>query len=168
MKTAKGRRRIGFAGMEFSGVVHSETHITVPLPALMKLLRARAVAPHCCYDIEHDGDGRNDRYHFDIQRVAQWCDRELKMLRASIRRPWLLYFDGQVIHYCPHSNLSYELQPATPPAATPDQLGDGGAGSENGSPEAGSNMLPSASRANVSAVGNVLLPTRHGRVQTSH
>ena len=109
----KERRRIRFAGIEFSGTVHAEGHITVPVPVLCKLLRARSVAPHCCYDIEHDGAGDRDNYHFDIQRVADWCDRELRMLRGSIRRPWLLYFDGQVIHYCPHSNLSYELREAS-------------------------------------------------------
>jgi hypothetical protein len=162
MRTATHRERISFGGVTFSGVAHAPNHITVPVPALIKLLRARAVAPHCCYDIERDGGGDRDNYHFDIERVAEWCDRELRMLAGHIRRPWLLYYDGQVIHYCPHSNLSYELREA------PRQLSPGAVNRGNGSSVSGSRQFPSASSANVSAAGNASPPNCQARVQTSH
>ena len=113
--TKKPRVQVTFAGVTFSGFQHSDRHISVPVPALVKMLQRRAVAAHCCYDIEHDGNGEYDRFNQDVaaERLAAWCDRELGFL-APLGRPWLLYYeptaDGSgVVHYCPHCNLSYEL-----------------------------------------------------------
>ena len=108
------RPRITFAGVTFAGYQHGPGHITVPVSALKKLLRARLVRPHLSFDIEHDGDGRGDCYNQDIEKVAEWCDRQTERLENHYRRPWLLYYSPteDVIHYCPHSNLSNILTPA--------------------------------------------------------
>lgn len=112
----KERVRITFGGVEFSGIKHGDDHITVPVPAFRKILAARQFAVKLAYDIEHDGCGRRDRFneHVGAGQVAAWCQQQLSWM-ASTGRPHLLYFrpsEGTVT-YCPHSNESYTLRPAT-------------------------------------------------------
>jgi len=113
-QATKERPRVTFAGFTFATIQHGERHLTVTVPTLRKLLRARAVCAHLAYDIEHDGNGQYDRYNQDIEKVAEWCDRQIEWLAATYHRPWLLYYDPQTetIHYCPHSNLAYQLHAA--------------------------------------------------------
>ena len=105
------RMRVSFAGVEFTGHAHSPEHVTVPVPAFKKMLAGGRLKPRLAYDIEHDGDGSNDRFGEDV-RAEAFCREALKRFEWQ-GRPWLLYLaparDGAnaVLHYCPHSNLSY-------------------------------------------------------------
>lgn len=111
--STNGRVALTFAGVTFSGHRHSATHVTVPVPAFKKMLRSGKVMPRLCYDIEHDGNGSNDRFGQSVDARA-FCESALKSLER-MGRPWLLYLapasEGArvVLHYCPHSNLSYTL-----------------------------------------------------------
>jgi len=115
LATRKERKRVTFGRFEFSGFVHGDNHVSVPVSALKKILTTRQVAIHLVCDIEHDGNGEFDRFHQNVEqsKVAEWCDRELRSLAQHVRRPWLLYIDPttSVISYNPHSNLAYELSP---------------------------------------------------------
>ena len=105
------RQRLTFAGVTFTGHAHSTSHVSVPVPAFRKMLASGKLRPHLSYDIEHDGNGTYDRFNEDV-RAEAFCAETLKRLEHA-GRPWLLYLnpasDGAepVLHYCPHSNLSY-------------------------------------------------------------
>ena len=101
------RIRTTFAGVTFSGFAHGENHISVPTPAFRKILATGNVTAHLRYDIEHDGNGEHDLFNKDAQvdAIRQEFDR------WHGDRPWLLYLEPNksILHYCPHSNRSYEL-----------------------------------------------------------
>ena len=106
------RIRATFAGIEFSGFAHGGmAHVTVPLPAFRAILRAARFGVHLNYDIEHDGGGNNDVFARGGYDAPRWA---ANVLSGLDRRPHLLYLhpEESCLHYCPHSNLSYELRDA--------------------------------------------------------
>ncbi len=99
------RVEANFAGVNFSGFQHGQDMITVPRPAFLKILQGGKVRVWLAADIEHDGNGANDRYGGDVDPLA--------IVKDSLTwgRPWLLYLNPvkQRIVYCPHMNLHYEV-----------------------------------------------------------
>jgi hypothetical protein len=106
------RVRVTFAGITFSGFAHGSQgdHITVPTNAFRKILASGKLTARLCYDIEHDGNGANDL--FNRTANVETIQKKFEEWKKWQERPWLLYLDpiNRVLHYCPHSNQSYELK----------------------------------------------------------
>jgi len=113
------RVSIKFGGVEFKGIAHGKNHVTVPRPALVKILRAGKVIINRSYSYTDDYlyDAANNygkREGIPPQAILN-DPYHRHVLMESHHKPWLLCYNPEKheICYCPHSNESYTIKEVT-------------------------------------------------------
>jgi hypothetical protein len=111
-KTKLQRTRITFAGVEFSGIVRGADYITVPAPALRKILNGGRCIAACDYRYTDDyaGDAADNfgKGPVSNKTVEQSLD---------LGKPNLCYFspkDG-TIRFSPYQALAYTISELNEP-----------------------------------------------------
>lgn len=98
-----------FAGIPFTGFTRPprDHTITVPVPALRKILRSRRVTVHCTGHFTDDYAGDNAT-NFGRGIVDPAGAEET----LELGKPWLCYLDQaqNIIRFCPYRTLNYTIR----------------------------------------------------------